>query len=299
MDLNKLNKYDDGSYTKYMINHTIEKNLRILSGILEGVKCDGIINKLEHSGIIKWMNENNQFKGKPIYRSVFENLETALEDNYLSADECKNLIWLCNNTIEGIKYHKDTAPKIQSLLGLINGITIDDDLNNREIEHLSDWLEENTSLQNKWPYDELYNSVTCFINKPSEHNRGALLVLCKELSGNENVSNLKSVTNGFYQIDPDITICEKTFCITGISKKYKRKEIAEKIELYGGYAVNSISKSVDYLVVCDNKNEHWVYTCYGRKVEEVTKLRKAGNPIVIVHEFDLYDVMETLISKSA
>jgi NAD-dependent DNA ligase len=105
---------------------------------------------------------------------------------------------------------------------------------------------------------------------------------------------VKSINQGFFQIDPDIYIQEKNFCITGQSNKYKRKEIAEKIELYGGFVTDSVTNSTNYLVVCDEKNDCWAFTCYGKKVEKAINLRKKGNLISIIHEFDLYDALESL-----
>lgn len=97
------------------------------------------------------------------------------------------------------------------------------------------------------------------------------------------------LSGGYYQIDPQIEFQERTFCVTGLSKKYRRKEIAERIELHGGYVQNNISGKLNYLVVCDEKNSCWAFTCYGRKIEEAMNHRRQGKQLIIVHEFDLYD----------
>ena len=158
---------------------------------------------------------------------------------------------------------------------------------------------ENEFLKNTWPYDELYNLTTNVIQDRiiTNEEHDALLDFCKALVGDSTESNsalASSLTTGFYQIDPTITVQENTFCITGVSKRYKRREIAEKIELYGGYMADNVSAKLNYLVVCDEKNSCWAFICYGRKIEEAIKHRKQGTKLVIVHEFDLYDTLESL-----
>lgn len=64
--------------------------------------------------------------------------------------------------------------------------------------------------------------------------------------------------------------------------------------MYGGYIVDHVSSKLNYLVVCDEKNTCWAFTCYGRKIEEAIKHRKQGANLVIVHEYDLYDALESL-----
>jgi len=195
-------------------------------------------------------------------------------------------------------YFNAVTAGLQKLMGIVKGIIIDKEVNIGELAFLDQWLEENEHLKNSWPYDELYSLTTKIIQDKlitgEEHE--ALLAFCTALVGdavNDNSSQtlINTLKTGFYQIDPQITIPEKTFCITGVSKKFKRREIAEKIELFGGYMVDNVSSKLNYLVVCDDKNTCWAFTCYGRKIEEAIKQRREGKQLVIVHEFDLYDAI--------
>ncbi|GMA55471.1 hypothetical protein GCM10025857_68280 [Alicyclobacillus contaminans] len=47
----------------------------------------------------------------------------------------------------------------------------------------------------------------------------------------------------------------------------------------------------DYLVVGDQGNPCWAFSCYGRKVEKAVKLRKQGRRILIIHEVDFWDAL--------
>lgn len=300
MDTKKFDHFDNRSFQQFSNPSLIEKDLHTLVGILKGVKSDLIINDKENIEVISWINSHKAYENKQPYKEIIRIIRQALADNILTYEESENIIWLCNQYIGNDGYFDTITSGIQSLTGIIKGISIDGEINIQELQYLDNWLEENEYLKNTWPYDELYNLTTSIIQdriiSPTEHD--ALINFCKALvsdkSDESNSALISSLKNGFYQIDPIINIQENVFCITGNSKKYKRREIAEKIELYGGIVVNNVSSKINYLVVCDEKNSCWAFTCYGRKIEEAIKHRKQGKPLLIVHEFDLYDTLESL-----
>ena len=63
----------------------------------------------------------------------------------------------------------------------------------------------------------------------------------------------------------------------------------------GGIPTDSINKRTDYLIVGDNGNPAWAFSCYGRKVEKALSLRKDGHTITMIHEFDFSDIIDDLI----
>ena len=78
-------------------------------------------------------------------------------------------------------------------------------------------------------------------------------------------------------------------------KSDSRESLKNKIEQLGGIPTDSLTKKTDYLIVGDNGNPAWAFSCYGRKVEKAINLRKEGHTIMLVHEFDFYDVLNDLI----
>ena len=301
MDTSSFDEFDTNEYHRFVSPAIMEKNLRTLVGILEGIKCDNVINDSEKGALLEWVSTISEYGTKHPYIDIISLLKEALLDNVLTQDEVDNITWVCNQYINKSGYYTAMTSGVQQLLGMVKGITMDNEINAEELEYLDSWLEENDYLKNTWPYDELYSLVTIIVQDgivtAEEHSE--LLRFCKAISG-EHVDTssqefIETLRTGFYQIDPTIVIEEKTFCITGLSKKYKRREIAEKIELYGGYVVNNVSSKLDYLIVCDEKNNCWAFTCYGRKIEQAMKHRKNGLGLVIVHEFDLYDTFEDLV----
>lgn len=300
MDTQKFYDFDKASYKKFSDPIIVEKNLQTLLGIILGIQSDQIISDKEYDKVTSWINSNKEFEYKQPYKEIIDIIRLSLADKILTQEEVENITWYCNQYISKTKYFDVITHGIQKLVGIVKGITIDDKINIKELEYLDRWIDENEYLKNTYPYDEIYNLVTRIIQDHAitfeEHD--TLLNFCKAITGNNlsetNSELVNSLKTGFYQIDPTINIQENTFCITGISKKYKRQEIAEKIEMYGGYMMNKVSAKLNYLVVCDEKNSCWAFTCYGRKIEEAIKHRKKGANLIIVHEFDLYDTLENL-----
>lgn len=104
-----------------------------------------------------------------------------------------------------------------------------------------------------------------------------------------------------YSVDGICAICQEidfdgtTFCFTGQSKRAKRKEIAEIIESLGGKFNNNVTKKTRYLIVGNDGNPCWAFSCYGRKIEEAVNRRKNGQTLTIVNEIDFWDIIDDLV----
>lgn len=300
MNTANFDKFDNQEHKQFINPAIVEKDLQTLIGIIEGIKSDKKITESEKSEIQKWINTTREYEDKNPYREIISLIRESLADDILTDEECENIIWYCNQFIDKKGYYTVITAGIQRLIGILKGISIDNEINYDELRYLKDWLDDNEYLKNTYPYDEIYNLTLNVIldKKITEEEHKAVLDFCKNVSGdlteNSNENLIQSLKMGFYQIDPEIFIQEKTFCITGVSQTYKRREIAEKIEMYGGFVVNTVSSKLNYLIVCDEKNSCWAFTCYGKKIEQAMKQRKQGSNLVIVHEFDLYDALESL-----
>lgn len=97
---------------------------------------------------------------------------------------------------------------------------------------------------------------------------------------------------GICSLNPEITIEERCFCFTGKSSKTTRAEIADFITSRGGTFHDNVKKATDYLIIGDEGNPCWAFSCYGRKVEKAIELRKRGSHIMIVSEIDFWDTVE-------
>ena len=94
-----------------------------------------------------------------------------------------------------------------------------------------------------------------------------------------------------YKLYDQIEIEGKIFCFTGSSEKASRKEIAANIQKHGGVFTPSVTQKTDYLIVGNEGNPCWAFSCYGRKVEKAVGLRKKGINIQIVNEDDFWNAL--------
>nr|WP_275666588.1 BRCT domain-containing protein [Acinetobacter pittii] len=89
----------------------------------------------------------------------------------------------------------------------------------------------------------------------------------------------------------NIEIIGKTICLTGASERYTKAEWKEAIEVQEGIFTDSLTKKVDYLVICNKGNVHWAHMSYGRKFEQALKWQKEGANILILTEDDFIKVL--------
>ena len=54
---------------------------------------------------------------------------------------------------------------------------------------------------------------------------------------------------------------------------------------------NNITNNTSYLIVGNDGNPCWAYSCYGRKVEDAIERRKKGQHLTIVNEVDFWDAL--------
>jgi NAD-dependent DNA ligase len=97
---------------------------------------------------------------------------------------------------------------------------------------------------------------------------------------------------GLCAVCPEIVFADSTFCFTGASGRYTRKQLAATVAERGGVVTEGVSAKVHYLVIGADGNPCWSFACYGRKVERAVELRKAGAKLQLIHENDFHDAVQ-------
>ena len=294
---------DTQSYEKFMGKANSEKALLTLRGIIEGIALDGSINAAEMDELTNWISIHKSENTQKPFSELIPVIEDALADNVLEKDEIDDIIWLCNQYLEGGRYYDLNTMSLQVLQGIFHGLLADDVLSDIEIKRLSDWLDDNDILAGSYPYDEIRSLITAVLADGiiTEDERKQLFLFMSDFIDTKEsynisqpeIDTLKSQYNisGICSIQPDITIEGKLFCFTGASSRGTRNEIASVIEEHGGLFNKSVIKKTDFLIVGDDGNPCWAFSCYGRKVERAVELRKTGSKIQIVHESDFWDAL--------
>tara|TARA_R110002124_G_scaffold60626_5_gene166216 strand:- start:509 stop:1987 length:1479 start_codon:yes stop_codon:yes gene_type:complete len=288
----KFNKFE--TISAFCGPAQIEKDLNTLRGYLYGISCDDVINEVEGQNLNNWIKDVSKFANRLPYKIFIEKIEDVLADGIITSEEVQDLTWLCQQYLDKKNpYYNIITSNIQTLSGFLNGISIDRKINDYELAALTTWINDHRFLSGTWPFDQVLTILDKVAQgtKISEGVHTELLHICDVVGGsygNSENSN-KNLVNTIELTKSEICIPESSFCITGESKKYTRKELVAIIELYGGYSQNSVSGKIQYLVVCDEKNACWAFASYGRKVEKAIQLKAKGANLSVIYEEDLFN----------
>jgi hypothetical protein len=265
-----------------------------LEGLLDGVRADGIIVPDEAARIAAWLQRNEEFADVHPFHELSSKLRGALADGLLVADEVDDLLFVVRKYTTVNPYFDQIRAGLQVLMGLLSGYAADARINETEVRHLQQWVEDWKHLRSLWPYDECETIVTWMIaNRRIAEDAGMLLELsrCVPVDGAPQTSLPALTVAGICSTDPEIIFQDRQFVFTGESQKCVRSDMEARVYERTGHAHSRVTLETDYLVVCDEGNPHWAFSCYGRKVEKAFELRREGHNIVIVHESDFWDAL--------
>jgi len=299
----QLINYDLSGYRKFTAKSELDKCLHTLEGILNGISFDSKIDEKELSELYNWCMLNSNLSDVQPIGEIVAMVESILEDGILDEEELLDLLWVCNNFKSENIYYDVISSDIQRLQGILHGILADNEISEEEIIVLKDWLNENNQLSSTYPYDEIKSLVLSVLNDGilDEEEKKILKVYFTEFIDTKVSANIhrveidelkKSMTiSGICAASPNVVIENNVFCFTGASSRTIRSEIKEIIESKSGIFQDNITKKLNYLVIGDEGNPCWVFSCYGRKVEKAIEYRKSGIPVQIIHENDFWKVI--------
>ncbi len=279
-----------------------DKAINSLKGILQGINIDDKITEKEVSELQKWAFAHNELINRNPFNEFMKIIEQTVSGDIPTSEVIEDLYWLCQK-YEGDNYfYNGLTADLQTLQGICHGLLADGLLEDGEIIKFHQWLSNNEHLQSHWPYDELRSLVLSIVadKKIEEEEKLVLMAFINQfvdIKDNGVKQKIVDVTqniqiSGLCSSDPDVTFEGKNFCITGVLKSGSRSNIQNAISKLGGTPTNSVTKSTDYLIVGDNGNPAWAFSCYGRKVEKAIELRKDGHTITLIHEFDFNDFLQ-------
>jgi len=297
-----MEKHDTLAFRQFTTKSEADKALNSLRGILIGINLDGQVNDAELLELGNWCSKHQELVDRNPFKDFMSVISEVINEHEDREELIEDLLWRCKQyESENIFYNQATAD-LQTLQGICHGVLADGLINDEEVKSLDKWLEDNDHLSSYYPYDELRSLIISVLSdgKIDAQERLRLMAYFNEfvnLTDAELSSKIKLETadvtiSGICTVDPNVVFTGKTFCFTGLSKKAKRSEIARQIISLGGFFSNTITKTTDYLIVGDDGNPCWAFACYGRKVEVAVGLRKQGNQISLIHEYDFWDFVE-------
>jgi hypothetical protein len=285
-------------YRVFTKKSELDKAFNSLNGLLQGVSSDNVLRKEELEELHNWVKHHSDLIDRNPFKEIAHVISCAIQDNNLDNEVVEDLKWLCAQFIDENIYFDGVTADIQTLHGFCHGILADGYVSDEEIYALQKWMLQNEHLQSYYPYDEIYTLLDEILEDGviEEKERIALTAylndfidLKSERTANKVDALTKDVSvEGLFHKSPKIQMSDTVFSFTGESEKMTRNEIAELIQEKGGVFSKGVTKKVQVLLVGIKGNPCWAYSCYGRKVEQAVKLRKAGSNIVIINEADFW-----------
>lgn len=293
-------------YRKFTMPAELHKAINTLRGLVAGISADTAVGDSEIAELAHWCELQAHLRDRHPFSELIPVVEEACADGVVTSEEAQNILWLCNNFTATGTYYNDITSSIQFLAGLLHGMLADNELADKEILALQNWVNANDFLKGTYPFDEI-ESLLCdiladgVITAEEKERLMAFMSNIVDFTQSLNLNEFdfaelrkKYSVDGICAVCPEITFEGKTFVITGESYRASRAEIKEKIESFGGVVRSAVSVRTDYLVVGDAGNPCWAYACYGRKIEEAEMIRREGGRVVIVNENDLWDAMDDI-----
>lgn len=287
-------------YKKFISKDEFDVAVNTFRGILKGIYIDCFVNDDEFNELKNWCIQHRKFVGKSPFNEIILLIETAMADNKISKDEQEDILWVCNNITYNNWYNDLIVTDFQVLRGLLHGILSDNQIYDKEIKGLKDWLDENKHLETLYPYDEIYSIIKCFLadNKIDDYEKDILKVVFSEfidksVSSNINMEEIEKLKknikiSGICSSNPKIKFENNEFCFAGISSEDSVSDVISAIEFLNGKYNNDITNETNYLIIGDKSKLCWIFSCYGRKVEKAIEQQKMGQDIQIVQEKDFW-----------
>ncbi len=296
--------YDSMYFRQYTLNAETDKALHTLEGILRGIAIDQSINISEIQEVVNWYEKYRDLVYAHPFSELIPVIANAISDGILEQSEMADILWLCNNFRTTRVFYDVVTSDIQKLEGVLHGIISDNVITAEEMLGLKAWLNENEHLAKTYPYDEVYSIALAVMadGVVSEQEQTMLKAFFSEFADIRsseiiNVADIQRVKaeiniHGICSTCPEIVFPNKIFCFTGTSSKTTRQGFANIVTSIGARFVNNVTQETNYLVIGNEGNPCWAFSCYGRKVEQAVNLRKSGLGILIIHEHDFWDALE-------
>ncbi len=157
-----------------------------LLGILKSINYDKVINDLEIKALKKWINLNNN-NDDPRFQEIIIKLNKIIEDNIITEEEKKDIIKITEQYYE----LKTNLIGINELVGIIEGIIFDNEINDAEINKLNEWLNNNIELSGSFFYDKISSVVKNVLSNGifSKEEQQQLKILLTFMLKDNNLNN--------------------------------------------------------------------------------------------------------------
>jgi hypothetical protein len=176
---------------------------------------------------------------------------------------------------------------INELLGMVKGILLDGEVNDKEIHGIELWLDDNAEAAILWPIDVLLRRINHIYEdgRVDDQERAELKDLLEQIVGGAplEMGQRHSTALPLTKPEPDVIFDQNVFVLTGKFWYGTRKDCEREIQWRGGRCASEVTLQTSYLVIGGLASVDWLYTTHGRKIEKAVEY--AGKcPLAIVSE---------------
>lgn len=287
----------------YVFNYTQNRNKLFanLISIIDGILADGHVRDEEVLYLDTWLLEANQTIRNGVIKSLSTRVSKILADGVVSDDERSELKRHLNDIQRKILDIPDvdlfsSESDLHLLNGLCKGLISDRTLSEEEVRYLDWWLTQNGALKSNYPGKELYALVKEILSdgiittEESENLHKALV----DFTGCDLASGVVDGLSTKLPLDntAEVSVENKTFCLTGVFLAGKRAHVEDLIKRNNGLISSGITKKIDFLVIGTLSSRDWKFSSHGRKIEKAVSYRDdEGAKLKIISEEMLFDVL--------
>lgn len=266
------------------------KAVQTLLGILQGLTADRQLNSLEILFLSVWLKENQFLQNDPDTVDILDCINDIQRTAHPSRDQINDLKELITQIIEYRQPEIGPDPeraKMNTLLGIIQGIMADQQLNDTEIHGLNNWL--NINAGETWPASLIKAKVNKILEDGIVTNseRQDLFTLLLQCGCNQFTSTgaADATTLCLGTSEPKtLTVEQNRFCFTGTFLTGNREYCHSIITKRGGAIAESVTQKLNYLVLGAHPSRDWITSSYGRKIQRAIEMQQKGHPIQLLTE---------------
>lgn len=180
----------------------------------------------------------------------------------------------CGRTVEGMYSEKTKA--MQKLQQIVMEIIEDNDISEKEISELREWLEQHEELKGYYPFDKIFEVVEhTMLDGLMDANEKNVLLGILDAFINPHTENSEIIFDG------------KTVCLSGEFNYGSKKQVEDFLVEKGATIAKAVTGKLDVLILGEAGSAAWKYGNYGSKYEKACQLNEKGKLILIVKESDV------------
>lgn len=191
-------------------------------------------------------------------------------------------------TRQAAGFRNELRHSCAALVGIVQGIMADGVLHDTEVKFLNEWLDGAGNVASVWPGSAIHAQIRDMLadGEIAADEREHLWITLQKLVGGtlDELAESRHVSELPLDDLSGLEMADRSFCFTGDFVYGPRGVCESAVHRRGGLTVNSVSKKLNYLVVGGLGSPEWKHGSFGTKIEKAINYKRAGVPLMIVHE---------------